>query len=164
MNPDADAILVFVYGTLKRGERNHDAFCGGAMTTEETTVRGRLYDLPAGYPALVVPEEDVHALGTADPSRDAAEGGRHSAVGAGPAGDLAVFGELLTFDDPEIRLPVLDTLEGFVPGDPSSPYCRVLIPTFTENGATQLAWAYVVNEASGRRLPSGRWSGTKRTR
>ena len=158
------AILVFVYGTLKRGERNHEAYCSGALAVEEAVVRGRLYDLTAGYPALIVLEEDVRAVGTTDPLRDAAVGNRHSAVGAGPAGDPAVFGELLAFDDPEIRLPALDALEEFVPGDPSSPYRRVLIPTFAENDTIRLAWSYVANEASGRHLPSGRWPGTERPR
>lgn len=29
-----------------------------------------------------------------------------------------VYGEILTFDDPEIRLPAIDRLEGFHPGGP----------------------------------------------
>ncbi|MCA1848734.1 MAG: gamma-glutamylcyclotransferase, partial [Actinobacteria bacterium] len=64
---------MFFYGTLKRGHANHDLFCRGYLRVEEATVRGRLYDLPSGYPALVVPEEDVHATGTADPLEDASE-------------------------------------------------------------------------------------------
>jgi gamma-glutamylcyclotransferase (GGCT)/AIG2-like uncharacterized protein YtfP len=49
---------MFFYGTLKRGERNHDRYCSGTLRIEEATVRGQLYDLPlVGYPALVVPEK-----------------------------------------------------------------------------------------------------------
>ncbi len=156
---NADPVLVFVYGTLKRGERNHDAYCGRAVSVEKATVRGRLYGLPAGYPALVVPEHDVRAVGTADPTRDAAEASQHPAPDTRPTGTSSVYGELLAFDDPQVRLPALDALEEFVPGDPSSPYRRALIPAFTENGATRLAWAYVAKEKAGRHLPSGRWPG-----
>lgn len=36
------------------------------------------------------------------------------------AGDWGrVYGELLTFDDPESRLPAIDRLEGFRPGGSS---------------------------------------------
>jgi gamma-glutamylcyclotransferase (GGCT)/AIG2-like uncharacterized protein YtfP len=55
---------IFVYGTLKRGQRNHERFCRGALAAREASVRGRLYDLPYGYPALVVPKGDVQATGT----------------------------------------------------------------------------------------------------
>jgi len=64
---------------------------------------------------------------------------------------------LYAFDDPEKRLPAIDHLEGFVTGDPASPYRRVLIPARTDHGATVLAWAYVIREARGTHLPGGRW-------
>ena len=58
---------MFVYGTLKRGERNHERFCGGALRVEDGAVRGEVYDLPLfDYPELIVPEESVRAFGTAD--------------------------------------------------------------------------------------------------
>ena len=99
----------------------------------------------------------MRAVGTTDPRRDAAEANRYAAEDAEPPGDPTVFGELLAFDDPEMRLPALDALEEFDPDDPSSPYRRVLIPAFRKSAAPRLAWAYAANEASGRRLPSGRW-------
>ncbi len=49
----------------------------------------------------------------------------------------AVYGELLTFDDPESRLPAIDRLEGFRPGA-SSLYRRVLV-LVAVNGAHELA-------------------------
>ena len=147
---------MFFYGTLKRGHANHDLFCRGYLDVEEASVRGRLYDLPLGYPALVVPEEDVRAVGTTDPARDVSEQVRlnRSAVrrGDGPR----VHGELFTFDDPEERLPALDRLEGFDPDGPS-PYRRVLIPVETTGGICALAWAYVTAGSSGTHLPGGRW-------
>ena len=154
---DDKSLLMFFYGTLKRGQRNHDRFCRGARFVDEATLRGRLYDLPFGYPALVVPEEDVFAVGTASPLRDAAEQRRLGHVFSHPASDPRVFGELFAFDDPEARLPALDRLEGFDPQDGSSPYRRVLLPVETESESGVLAWVYVVAAASGVHLPEGRW-------
>jgi gamma-glutamylcyclotransferase (GGCT)/AIG2-like uncharacterized protein YtfP len=147
---------MFFYGTLKRGHANHDLYCQGYLRVEEATVRGRLYDLPSDYPALVVPKEDVRAIGTADPTGDATEQQRlaHEQVYR-PDGTL-VSGELLTFGDPEERLTALDRLEGFDPARPSL-YRRVLIPAETSGGDGALAWAYVIERASGTYLHGGRW-------
>ena len=72
-----EMLTMFFYGTLKRGGRNHERYCSGALRVEEGAVRGELYDLPLfDYPALVVPEESVHAFGTDDPARDAEKQGR----------------------------------------------------------------------------------------
>ena len=150
-------LVMFFYGTLKRGERNHERFCGGALHVEEGTVRGEVYDLPFGYPALVVPREYIHAYGTADFARDVEEQWR---LGRGPVPLMEgprVFGEIFAFDDPESRLPALDRLEGFDPSDGSSHYRRVLLPIETYEGSVLLAWAYVVEESSGSHLPGGRW-------
>jgi gamma-glutamylcyclotransferase (GGCT)/AIG2-like uncharacterized protein YtfP len=149
-------LTLFFYGTLKRGHANHDRFCRGYLRVEEATVRGRLYDLPFGYPALVVPEEDIHAVGTADPVYDASRQQSIGYAGVRLPDGPQVSGELLTFDDPEDRLPALDRLEGFDPGGPS-PYRRVLIPAETSGGYGVLAWAYVTEGSSGTHLPGGRW-------
>jgi hypothetical protein len=61
-------LTMFFYGTLKRGHANHDQFCRGYLSAEEARTRGRLYHLPFGYPALVIDEEDIRAVGTADPT------------------------------------------------------------------------------------------------
>lgn len=147
---------MFVYGTLKRDGRYH-AYCRGGAMTAEARVRALLYDLPQGYPAIVVPEETVLAVGTDDPLADA-----RAAKGLTPS-DLtesvtpAVYGELYTFDDPEERLPRLDALEDFSPGDPSSPYRRVLVPVHPDGGDVTLAWAYAARHPRGTHLPGGRW-------
>ncbi|MCA1719309.1 MAG: gamma-glutamylcyclotransferase [Actinobacteria bacterium] len=159
MTLEAPVLLdVFVYGTLKRGQRNHERFCRGALAMREATVRGRLYDLPFGFPALAVPKEDVQATGTGDYLFDARTRS-HAQTGpqeVSPNWDM-VYGELLTFDDPEKRLPGLDALEGFRPGE-SGLYRRVLVPaTLAEAGTTVLAWTYAVDSTSGTYLPEGRW-------
>ena len=146
---------MFFYGTLKRGQRNH-WFCHDALRVSEASVQGSLYDLPEGYPALVVPEQDIRAVGTSNYSRDARTGKDYLLGEIPTVQGSIVFGELYTFGDPDERLPAIDRLEEFAPGDTSSPYRRVLIPAGTEDG-TSLAWAYVVASARGTHLPGGRW-------
>jgi gamma-glutamylcyclotransferase (GGCT)/AIG2-like uncharacterized protein YtfP len=145
---------VFVYGTLKRGERNHYSFCKGMLHAREATVRGRLYGLPFGFPALVVPKVSVLAVGTTDYLADA-ERQRSSVPATVPIRESQVHGELLTFDDPLERLPALDSLEGFRPGEKTL-YRRVLIAAWTEV-ETVSAWVYAIERPSGQRLPGGRW-------
>ena len=154
---DGPPLVMFFYGTLKRGERNHERFCGGALSVEEGAVRGDVYDLPFGYPALVVPGVSIYAFGTGDFARDAEEQWRLGReLVSLPEGPRA-FGEIFAFDDPETRLPALDRLEGFDPADASSHYRRVLLPVETNEGSVLPAWAYVVEESSGSHLPGGRW-------
>jgi gamma-glutamylcyclotransferase (GGCT)/AIG2-like uncharacterized protein YtfP len=147
---------MFFYGTLKRGHANHDLFCRGYLRLEEATVRGWLYDLPSGYPALVVPLQDVRATGTADPIHDVSEQQQPGNTGVHRPEGTLVSGELLTFDDLEERLPALDRLEGFDPAEPGL-YRRVLIPAETAGGACVLAWAYVIEGPLGTHLPGGSW-------
>ncbi|MCY4596824.1 MAG: gamma-glutamylcyclotransferase [Bryobacterales bacterium] len=159
-------LSLFVYGTLKRGYRNHDVFCQGLLELREAQVRGRLYDGP-GYPLLQVPDEDILAQGTLRPTDDVATQARFAgqrlpcrrtvAERAAAACWGAVHGELLTFDDAESRLPGIDRLEGFHPGGRCL-YRRVLV-TVVVNGACEIAWLYAV-ETTRRlqhRLISGRW-------
>ena len=88
---------IFVYGTLKRGERNHRSHASGVTRIVRASVRGTLFHLPAGYPGF------------------RADGGRE------------VFGELLHFPDPADALTRFDTLEDYREDDPAgSLYHRVL--------------------------------------
>jgi gamma-glutamylcyclotransferase (GGCT)/AIG2-like uncharacterized protein YtfP len=154
---DGSPLVMFFYGSLKRGERNHERFCGGALRVEEGAVRGDVYDVHLGYPALVVPEESICAFGTGDYRRDAEKQQR---LGRGPAPLMEgprVFGEIFAFDDPKSRLPAIDLLEGFDPTDASSHYRRVLLPVLTNEDSILLAWTYVVEKSSGISLPEGRW-------
>ena len=157
-------LRLFVYGTLKRGYWNHDPFCRGVLAIQEAQVRGRLFEGP-GFPVLEVPDEDILAHGTGDPLTDVGTQARLSeqwcprlvseSTTVGASG--AVYGELLTFDDPLSRLPAIDRLEGFRPGS-SSLYRRVLVPV-TVHGVRELAWVYTVEATriKQRRIVSGRW-------
>ncbi|MBA2749809.1 MAG: gamma-glutamylcyclotransferase [Tatlockia sp.] len=49
-------LKVFVYGTLKPGERNYPLYCTQALEVIEAIAYGKLYDLPMGYPAAIFPE------------------------------------------------------------------------------------------------------------
>ena len=149
---------VFVYGTLKRGMWNHERFCAGALSIEEAVVRGRLYEIDCGLPVLQVPEADILARGTADPCADVAAQARFEAELAQHPDLCAkahtrrgwglVRGELMTFDDPEERLPRLDRLEGYRPGQ-SSLYSRVLVPVYSDVSSGP-AWVYTIGESLSR--------------
>ena len=112
-------------------------FAGEFVEIQEASVRGRLYQGPE-YPILEVPEEDILAQGTTHPLADAATQARLSdpvrsklqrfpESATGNAWGV-VYGELLTFDDPQTRLPPIDRLEGFRPAGRSL-YRRVLQPS-----------------------------------
>lgn len=75
-------VKIFVYGTLKKGFRNHDRFCGNAISIEPVTVNGRLYDTGWGFPAMQLSDNP----------------------------DDIVHGEIITL--PEADLPAIDRLEG----------------------------------------------------
>lgn len=52
---------VFVYGTLKPGEENYQAYCAAKIiSTERTFTFGTLYALPAGYPAMTKGKSPIH--------------------------------------------------------------------------------------------------------
>lgn len=172
-NANTNGMLrLFVYGTLKRGFWNHDRFCRGVMAVEDALVRGRLFETSSGIPVLQVPEEDILAVGTTNPLADVATQAHVAARMSSPeptpdrlsknATDAPwgrVYGELLTFDDPESRLPAIDRLEGFHPGGPSL-YRRVLVPVCMNRGKTLAAWVYVAGGNSTDRfksLPNGTW-------
>ena len=169
-------VTLFVYGTLMSGQANHDRFCRHAIDIRPATTWGRLYHLPAGYPALEVPEATILAHGTADALADAATQARLSAhapphaANRPPSGDLPsrqgfgetdwdlIHGELITLPDPARDLPPIDRLEGFRPGRRSL-YQRALVTVQTRDEAIP-AWLYVAGcclICSGERLHSGAW-------
>ncbi len=123
---------VFVYGTLLRGGPNHARFCGDALTIEAARTTGRLYHLPAGFPAMV------------------------------EAVDGTVYGEAMTFPNLDTVLARLDLLEGYRPEDPErSLYVRrVQGVTLLSTGECVPAYCYVWRghlPANAALLVSGRW-------
>ena len=47
-------MLLFVYGTLKRGGKYHDYLEEAELVEEQAVAKGTLYDTGMGYPALVL--------------------------------------------------------------------------------------------------------------
>ena len=172
LKPNTTGMLrLFVYGTLKRGFWNHDRCCRGGLAVEDAVVRGRLFETSSGIPVLQVPEEDILAVGTTNPLADVATQAHVTARMSNPEptpdrlpkkGTGApwgpVYGELLTFDDPENRLPAIDRLEGFHPGGPCL-YRRVLVPV-RASGTRLPVWLYAMGDrwtGSFKELTGGIW-------
>jgi gamma-glutamylcyclotransferase (GGCT)/AIG2-like uncharacterized protein YtfP len=152
---------LFVYGTLKRGQWNHDRFCRNAVDIRPATIVGRLYQLPAGFPAVVIPEESILAHGTASPLADArTQAGVAERGVAMPEvqGDWdVVHGELITFPDPARDLPPIDRLEGFRP-DGHGLYRRALVAVMANTGVEGV-WVYRMRRiCTGQRLRGHGWS------
>jgi gamma-glutamylcyclotransferase (GGCT)/AIG2-like uncharacterized protein YtfP len=188
MKRPSDLLRVFVYGSLKQGFTYHDDYCRGVLSIEPAAVRGLLFEHPSGFPVVKVDRDDVLAEGTEDPAADMAVqramGSRVCVASAQPGISAAeglpgicpaqgslrkaslpfgpwrlVQGELMTFDDPEVRLPALDRLEGFHPDEPTL-YRRALLPVQPVSGLLVAAWVYVLG-ASGEDLaflPSSSWT------
>jgi len=151
-------VLIGTYGTLMRGRSNHERFCSGYLDVQRVEIPGVLRWLCPTIPILEVPEGLILAVGTEDPSLDVAtqagwmarleaEGQPyqdgpderpHPALGA-------VAGEVFAFDDPEVRIPAIDRLEGFRPGS-HSVYSRVLLAVRTESGVILPAWVYAADQ------------------
>lgn len=149
-------VVLFVYGTLKKGFPAHEHFFGRHCgVAGEAVVRGELFGLPAGYPALAVPKGDILAVGTANPASDA-ESQRGTSLAHRERPGSRVHGEAYRLEDPERLLPALDVFEGFDPHGESL-YRRVLIPAWTRLGETFSVWAYAMENPPGARISGGKW-------
>jgi len=134
-------LKIFVYGTLKPGERNYQTYCGDrVITAVPALVTGKLFILPAGYPALVWAE---------------------------PAGWVQGF--LLTFATNE-PLQFLDRLEDYQENRPAAEnlYQRRQVTVFSPDLkklpiALAQAWVYLMEqkqiaELGGIFLSQGCWT------
>ena len=112
-------LKVFVYGTLKPGERNYPSYCAPSVVTIQLAVAyGKLYDLPLGYPAAIFPDSCL------------------------------VSGYLLTFADVTV-LEFLDELEDYSPSQPTTQnhYQRQPIEVYDLNfGSLGKVWTYAMNQ------------------
>ena len=159
---------LFVYGTLKRGYQNYEKFCQGVLSVESGAVPGRLYELTTGIPMLLIPPENILASGSDDPLADVALQNRYSDRTPFITAELQaddterwnwVQGEILSFNDPAIRLPAIDALEGFKQDGPSH-YQRVLAPVRAGSGKNIIVWLYIAAnqiQRSAKWLSGGIW-------
>ena len=120
------ADLVFVYGTLRKGEVHHDLLLGtGARFEGLGCFQGRLYDL-GEYPGAV-------------PSSLASE---------------QVIGELYRLRDSASSLSVLDELEECNPAHPEvSLFLRRLTKVQRGDGSSVRAWTYLLPREPERMSP-----------
>jgi gamma-glutamylcyclotransferase (GGCT)/AIG2-like uncharacterized protein YtfP len=133
MSGDALCYL-FVYGTLKPGERAFANLCEPfAIATQPAQTIGRLYHLPLGYPAM-----------TQEPGW--------------------VQGVLLTLSDPSVLTAIDDFEECYPDRPQSSEYQRSLQMIYDLNQhPLEKAWVYTmgleqVNSCGGLWLPQGYWT------
>jgi gamma-glutamylcyclotransferase (GGCT)/AIG2-like uncharacterized protein YtfP len=120
-----DETGLFVYGTLLSGEEN--AGWLGGLPAREARVKGRLYRLPAGYPALVVEGEALNWV----------EGEWISGVGP--------------------RLKVLDQLEGVGQGLFARVRLPVVVGARTLGSWVYVLKPDQVRERGGLHLAEGSW-------
>ena len=139
MKSASSSLNVFVYGTLKPGEINYLSYCEGKVVSQISGyVRGDLYALPAGYPAMTEGNNQVYGV-------------------------LLTFNNA---NDANI-LTSLDLLENYQPQRLSelNQYNRRLVTVYdTEDRAIAQAWAYFmttdkIRQHQGIRLASGSWTG-----
>lgn len=129
----AEACLVFVYGTLQTGLANYGVVAPYVQRCRPAFVRGRLYHLPRGYPALVLPGGD------------------------------RVCGQCLQLRPAGEALAALDALEEFYgPGQRRNEYERVRGTVWYDGGGCGEAFFYCwppgqALEAGAVYLPAGDW-------
>ncbi|WP_199321519.1 gamma-glutamylcyclotransferase [Microcoleus sp. FACHB-831] len=133
-------LKVFVYGTLKPGERNYQKYCAGKVVEAKRAIAfGQLFALPMGYPAMT-------------------------------PGDTPVSGFLLSFANPDILhiLDELEDYDPNR-AQAQNGYNRVQIDTYKPGGEPlATAWVYLmtperVSLHRGVLLPLGWWSSSGRS-
>lgn len=167
-------LCVFVYGSLKRGYRNHRTYCGEYEAFRPATVQGKLFRQADGYPMLTVPDSSVLALGSADLAADLrrfAEVKQAFAMQkANPTDTISkpptdadsdedwqpIQGEIYAWPAQAIvenqhRLSRLDQLEDFLPGQPDALYHRAIVLAQHTDG-WEPVWVYI---APAGKLPQG---------
>lgn len=143
---DVPLLKVFVYGTLKPGGLYWYRFCEGkVLGTQPAKVRGQLYQLEAGYPALLPGWEGE---------------------GANAAREVWAHGFVLTLADPD-ALEGLDQLEGYqegrAPGHNEYQRVRTEVRLLPEDSPCE-AWIYIMSATSirqqgGHLIEDGDWQG-----
>ncbi len=154
-------IKLFVYGTLKEGFSNHnEKYSQGILNIQKAVVQGKLFHLNEGYPAMEIPRENILAIGTKDYLKDsqkAIEAETKIKYYKEPDNHLnTVHGEIITYKNPHIILPLIDELEEFYMNKEST-YQRVLIYAKTPE-KIHTAWSYIYNlKHNGERVYNGNW-------
>jgi gamma-glutamylcyclotransferase (GGCT)/AIG2-like uncharacterized protein YtfP len=139
----------------------HDQLCRGVRSVMRAQLWGRLYELPTGCPALIVPEAARLAEASLAPAEDHAllEHALHApAAVCSREGWRPVVGQLITLADYRAAWPTLDAWEDASPDRPLL-FRRTLLRVERDNGLPITAWAYVVPRLpeGSRELVNGEW-------
>jgi gamma-glutamylcyclotransferase (GGCT)/AIG2-like uncharacterized protein YtfP len=158
MNPET---RLFAYGTLKQGSPMHDQLCRGVRSVLPARLWGRLYELPSGCPALLVPAEAVLGEASLDCEADQVRLGatQHVSATAFPLeGWRPVAGHLITLADYRTAWTTLDAWEDALPEHPLL-FRRVIVRIERANGVPITAWTYIVPQLpeGSRELVTGEW-------
>jgi gamma-glutamylcyclotransferase (GGCT)/AIG2-like uncharacterized protein YtfP len=128
------SLQVFVYGTLKPGERSFQNYCLPYLNNQQPALApGRIYHLPVGYPAMTLEEGWVQ-------------------------------GVLLTFNDPQVLDPLDGLEGYYPDRPQESEYRRIRHTIYTRDRRPLTeAWLYVmtreqVDGMDGQWLPHGHWT------
>ncbi len=143
---------LFAYGTLKQGSPMHDQLCRGVCAVIPARLWGRLYELPSGCPALLVPPAAQFGEATMAPEEDHVRLGEalHKEVPDYPRDQWRpITGQLITLADYRTAWPTLDAWEDASPDRPLL-FRRVIVRVERDNGVPISAWTYIVP-----RLPDG---------
>jgi gamma-glutamylcyclotransferase (GGCT)/AIG2-like uncharacterized protein YtfP len=131
----SELLKVFVYGTLKPGESNYEAYCADhTIDIQEAIAYGELFDLPFDYPAMTT-------------------------------GDRPVYGYMLSFANPTVLndLDELEGYSSDQTSEENE-YIRSEIEVFSLEGKPLgVAWIYLmhpkeVTRLGGILLPHGKWT------
>lgn len=131
----AEFVKVFVYGTLKPGECNYEAYCAGQVVEmQQALTYGKLFDLPFDYPAMT-------------------------------QGDRPIHGYLLSFADASILSDLDELEDYSPDrSDVQNEYVRQQIEVFSPEGQSLgTAWVYLMSAEraigmGGVLLPDGKWT------
>ncbi|GHT17333.1 hypothetical protein FACS1894189_3010 [Planctomycetales bacterium] len=123
----------FCYGTLRKGQCRFSVIKRLGIVSEKTgSIKGTLYDC-GSYPGAVL---------------------------GNPKTRRRVIGDLIQVRNVTEAMSQLDYIEGFYGfGDPSSLFCRRIVPVELSNGKTALAWVYAYNRSVTQKelIKSGNW-------
>lgn len=139
----------------------HDQLCRGVRSVIPARLWGRLYELPTGCPALLVPPAARLGEATMAPESDHV---RLTATQHLPNSEYSreswrpVIGQLITLADYRNAWPTLDAWEDAAPDRPLL-FRRVIVRIERDNGVPITAWTYIVPQLpeGSRELVTGVW-------